>query len=272
MLQTYSATISILIGAGFGAFFAAIFAAQAVALECGFRLGRRQVVREGPQQTGGVSTLTAGMLGLLAFTLGLTISFAQARFEARRDSVVTEANAIGTAWLRASLLGDQEARQLRQLIESYARTRLTFTQATDRDEVAQQVARSDAAQIPIWSLASSAARATPTPISASVIAAVNDMIDASQSERFAFESGLPAKVGEMLLAGSVLALGAMGYLLGLEGRRRLGLTSLMLVMWAGGIAMTADLSSPRIGQIRATAAPLLWTIQGFSTSPSPGTR
>jgi NAD(P)-dependent dehydrogenase (short-subunit alcohol dehydrogenase family) len=162
MLQTYSAAINILIGTGFGAFFAAIFVAQAVALECGFRFGRRQVAREGPQEKGGISTLAASMLGLLGFTLGLTISFAQARFEARRDSVLIEANAISTAWLRASLLDDQEARQLRQLIESYAQTRLAFTRATDPAEVARQIARSDAEEIPLWSLASGAARATPS--------------------------------------------------------------------------------------------------------------
>jgi len=272
MLQAYSAVVNVLIGAGFGAFFAAIFVVQAVALECGFRVGQRHVARKGIQDTAGVSALTAGMLGLLGFTLGLTISFAQARFEARRSSVLTEANAIGTAWLRASLLDDQAARQLRQQIESYARIRLAFAEAQDRAEAARQITRSDAAQTTMWSLASVAARATPTPISASVISAMNTMIDAAQSQRFTFASEVPAEVGEMLLAGSVLALGAVGYLLGLDGQRRLGLTSLMLAMWAGGIAVTADLSSPRIGQIRATSAPLVWTIQGFSNSPMPSTR
>jgi hypothetical protein len=269
MLHAYSSVVNFLIGTGFIALFAAIFAAQAAAVECGLRIGLRRVAREGKQDKDGISTLTAGMLGLLGFTLGLTISFAQARYEGRRDSVLTEANAIGTAWLRSSLLADQDGRPLRKLIESYAQTRLAFSEAQDPGKAARASALGDAEQSAMWQLASSAARASPTAISASVIASLNTMIDAGQQQRFAYESGLPAEVGEMLLAGSLLALGAMGYLLGLDGQRRVVLTSLMLAMWAGGIAVTADLSSPRIGQIRATDAPLIWTIQAFSTSPLP---
>jgi hypothetical protein len=35
------------------------------------------------------------------------------------------------------------------------------------------------------------------------------------------------------------------------------------VMWAGGMALIADLNRPRIGAIRVDPAPLVWTIQSF---------
>jgi len=264
MLNLYSQSLAALLGAGFAALFAAIFAMQFVALECGFRLGLRQHRRSGEQVKDGVSTLTAGMVGLLSFTLGLTIGFAETRFEARRDSVLTEANTIGTAWLRAGLLGGDNGTNLRHLIETYANTRLAFAQADNAATAVHDVALGNTQQTAIWNLSSDAARANPTPITALVLASLNDMIDASLSERFTFTSGLPAQVGLMLLAGSVLALGATGFQLGLDGRRRLALTALLLAMWTGGMTVTADLSNPRLGEIRATARPLIWTIQGFS--------
>ena len=48
------------------------------------------------------------MLGLLAFTLSLTINIAQNRFEFRRGLVVQEANAIEAAWLRSKLITGEE--------------------------------------------------------------------------------------------------------------------------------------------------------------------
>ena len=51
-----------------------------------------------------VSTLEGAMLGLLALMIGSTFAMTLSRFEARRDAVLAEANAIGTTVLRARLL------------------------------------------------------------------------------------------------------------------------------------------------------------------------
>jgi hypothetical protein len=67
----------------------------------------------------------------------------------------------------------------------------------------------------------------------------------------------------MLMAGSVLAIGALGYHLRASGSRQIVLTTLLLVMWAGGIVLIADLNRPRIGGIRVDPAPLQWTIDDF---------
>lgn len=49
--------------------------------------------------------LVGGFLALLAFVLELTLSFASERFSDRRNATLNEANAIGTAWLRARAIG-----------------------------------------------------------------------------------------------------------------------------------------------------------------------
>jgi hypothetical protein len=264
MLTLYAASTAALMKISVAAFFGAAFAILFLALEIGLLVGRRVHARE-PGGHEGVSTITAAMMGLLGFTLGLTISFAQTRFEARRESIVTEANTIGTAWLRAGLQGGEPATNLRHLIETYAQCRIDYASAETREAADQQLAVSNSLQTAIWNQAQDWARANPTPLAATLTQSLNDMIDAALVQRFTFESRLPSQIGAMLLAGSILAIGAIGYQLGLGGHRRRALTSLLLAMWAGGMTVTNDLASPRAGQIRADAAPLVWTLQGFSS-------
>jgi len=67
----------------------------------------------------------------------------------------------------------------------------------------------------------------------------------------------------MLLIGAVLAIGALGFQIGVTGPRPLVLLGLMLLMWTGGLLLIVDLNRPRIGLVRVDPAPLVWTIQGF---------
>jgi hypothetical protein len=233
--------------------------------EAGFRIGlwrgRRNPAHE--RDLAGIGTITAGMLGLLAFTLGLTINIAQARFETRRNLVVQEANAIGNAWLRSKLIIGDEGPAITALIEAFAKVELAYVSADTFEVEPGLISRQNGLQTQIWEAAQTVARRDPSWATAALTTAVLDMFDAAQTERFAFESRVPADLSWMLMAGSLLAIGAMGYHLGSSGSRQVVLTSLLLVMWAGGMVLIADLNRPRIGAIRVDPAPLRWTIESF---------
>src|SRR5579862_6637770 len=107
------------------------FALLSLACEAGFRFARRRA-RQRPDREG-VGTITASMMGLLSFTLGLTIGYAQDRAEARRGLVVQEANAIGTAWLRAKVVAGQEGSTIAELIGELAKVELAFIAAKSRE-------------------------------------------------------------------------------------------------------------------------------------------
>jgi len=236
-----------------------------VAKETGFRIGlwraRRAPTHE--RDLAGISTITAGMLGLLAFTLGLTINIAQARFELRRNLVVAEANAIGNAWLRSKLIVGAEGPEITTLVRAFADVELAYVSADTFEAEPGLLSRQNSLQTQIWEATQTVARRDPSWATAALTTAVLDMFNAAQTERFAFESRVPADLSWMLMGGSLLAIGAMGYHLGSSGSRQVVLTSLLLVMWAGGMVLIADLNRPRIGAIRVDPAPLRWTIQGF---------
>jgi hypothetical protein len=233
--------------------------------ESGFHIGRWRG-RQRPahdRDLAGIGTITAGMLGLLAFTLGLTINIAQARFETRRNLVVQEANAISTAWMRSKLVAGDEGPTITALIEAFARVELAYVSADSFDVETELLARTTSLQAQIWQVAQAVVQREPSTMTAALITAVLNVFDAAVAERFAFQSRVPADLSYMLLAGSLLAIGAMGYHLGSSGSRQVVLTALLLVMWAGGMVLIADLERPRIGAIRVDPAPLVWVVQGF---------
>lgn len=236
--------------------------------EVSFRFGARQAIERPVPETkiGATAAIAAGMVTLLAFVLGLTINFGQSRYDARRAQVAVEANTIGTAYLRARLVGGPDGDALADQIAAYARTRLAFTEARTEKAAAIQSARTGAQQERIWTLATRIARRSPTVISSQVVAALNDMIDASLSQRFAFDERVPELVFSLLLLFSILAVAATGFQLGLSGAREPVLSTLLILMWTAGMMVTVDLSRPRDGSIRASAHPLEWTIEGFTPS------
>jgi len=232
------------------------------ACEIGYRFGRRRgaTLAEGADHAV-TATLTSGMVGLLAFILGLTINFAENRFEARRELVVTEANAIGSAWQRANLVGGTEAEAISSLVRQYAQTRLDFARAPANQPVGDLNARTSELTRQILEQVTQAARKAPTPITATLVTGIDEMFDSAQAQRFAFLDETPNAILDMMILGAIIAIGAMGYETGLRGPRQPVLTSLLLVMWAGGMVMTVDLNQPRLGSIRVDARPLEWTIQ-----------
>lgn len=271
MLSALNNESQMLVKNGLGWVALVLFALLCVSTEIGFRLAGLRAKRSPADERSlaAAATLTGGMLGLVAFMLGLTINFAQNRYETRRQDVVLEANTIGTAWLRARLIGGEEGDAVAQLIVDYTKVRLEYTGTTDTTAVPALLARTNAMQSEMWALATVAARRNPTPVMAGFIASLNDMFDASLSERFGFDSRVPLSLSWSLLAGSLLALGALGYQFGLSGKRHVAMTALLVAMWVGAMVLIIDFAQPRLGSLVVDTTPLQWTLQGFQPSPKP---
>ena len=99
-----------------------------LASEFGWRLGIRT---EGHGASGNISALEQSLLGLLALMIGFTFFMALTRFEARREAVLNEANAISTTALRARLLPEPHRTESLKLLREYAQNgSITFRRAS----------------------------------------------------------------------------------------------------------------------------------------------
>ena len=192
--------------------------------EIGYRIGVRRARRRpsGEHEHIGIGTITAGMLGLLAFTLSLTINIAQNRYELRRSLVLQEANSVQTAWLRSKLIGGERGPPITVLIEEFAKVQLAYVSTDQFADEPELIARNRALEANIWHAMEVLTREQPTNATSGLALALTELFGAARAERFAFTSRVPANMTWMLMAGSVLAIGSLGYHLSASGSRHIG--------------------------------------------------
>lgn len=96
-----------------------------LAAEIGFRIGVWLHRRDPSSQKGPITgTVVGSLLGLMAFLLAFTIGIVINQHNQRMTMVVTEANAIGTCYLRASFLDEPDRATTRDFLREYAEVRL----------------------------------------------------------------------------------------------------------------------------------------------------
>ncbi|MBO9667493.1 MAG: hypothetical protein J7501_11860, partial [Bdellovibrio sp.] len=81
------------------------------------------------------------ILGLLALLLGFTFSMAVTRFDHRKQLVVEEANAFGTAFLRAETLPESHRQRVKENLKRYGDARLEIHRRVQTDEKEHELMR-----------------------------------------------------------------------------------------------------------------------------------
>ena len=95
------------------------------AIEIGFRFGRRsQGAALDDDSKAHINATQASTLGILALLLAFTFSLSLQRFDTRSDAMVDEANAIGTAYLRAQMLPAPLRDETRASLRDYVDVRV----------------------------------------------------------------------------------------------------------------------------------------------------
>src|SRR5262247_206764 len=103
---------------------------------------------------GGVAASEIGFrtatLALVAFLVAFAFSGAGNRFVDRLDVIVDEANALGTAWLRADVLPEPERSTLKTALKEYTADRIALLGSRDWDEIHQLLAKAGDLQGTMW--------------------------------------------------------------------------------------------------------------------------
>jgi len=132
-----------------------------LSIEGGYWLGQYRRRRSEDEKEGPVGAIVGATLGLLAFVLAFTFGLAASRYDARRQIVVEEANAIGTTYLRAGLLPTGRSGKIRKLLREYVDTRLEAVATGDIDKVLR---RSDELHRELWKEAEAVGQEHPGSI------------------------------------------------------------------------------------------------------------
>jgi hypothetical protein len=224
-------------------------------LELGHRLGERwqQTDPEGAHSgTGAVEGAVFALLGLL---VAFTFSGATTRFDTRRQLIVEEANAIGTAYLRLDMLPPEAQPALRALFRSYVDSRLAaYRKLPDIAAAREELARSVTIQREIWDGVVAASRAaSPQPAAVLLLPALNAMIDITTTRTMATQMHPPVVVFGLLF---VLGLGCSilaGYSMASGRKRKWPHILAFAAITALTVYVILDLEYPRLGLIRVDA-------------------
>jgi hypothetical protein len=227
-----------------------------VLLEIGRRIGNRRLANDPEGARAGTGTVEGAVFALLGLLIAFTFSGAASRFDARRDLIVRETNAIGTAYLRLDLLPASAQPALRDLFRRYVDSRLeTYRKFPDIEAIKAELARSTRLQGEIWNQAVAAGRleGAPPPATMLLLPALNDMIDITTTRTMAARMHPPLVIFAMLFGLGLVSALLAGYgMAGGKSRNWLHMIGFAAVM-AVAVYVILDIEFPRLGLIRVNA-------------------
>jgi hypothetical protein len=228
--------------------FIAVCVFTGLALEGGYRLGRWRHARTAGEKETSVGAIVGSILALFAFMLAFTFGMAASRFEARREVVLEEANAIGTTYLRTRLLHEQQRGASARLLREYVDVRARGVQD---GKVQEAIDRSEEIQELLWAEAVKEADSYPGDIAGLYIQSLNEMIDLhAKRVQVGLRSRIPVSIWAGLFTLALLGMASVGYHAGLSETRRSPAMFGLVIAFAGVLYLIADLDRSHEGLLR----------------------
>jgi hypothetical protein len=232
------------------------------AAEVGAWLGRR--LRRTTDEIPETGTLTGAALGLLALLLAFSFSLALSRYEARRNWVLKEANAIGSTANFALMLPEPQQKPILDLLRAYTLLRVGIGIPYDPAKLERDVARSLELQNQLWQQAMAVTAAAPqSPLAYRFVASLNEMNNIHERRLTGLRYHIPGAVMFLLIVVAMVATGFTGYHDGARGSRGRVATLAMSLTIAVVIMLVIDLDRPARGLIKVPIQPLIDAQQGI---------
>lgn len=211
-----------------------VLASLLLANELGYRIGRRQEGATSDQKAM-AGVMVGAILALLGLLLAFSFSIVETRFGTRKALVLQEANAIGTAYLRAKTIPDPQGDDVQELLAEYVRLRL---RPDDPIALQEALRRSPELHDKMWAEMVDVAKEHPTSeLVGRFQEALNAVIDLHQSRvTVSLYQRLPRPILLTLYFVSLLGLMVLGYGLGLA-RSRSMLASVVLILAVSSVVV-----------------------------------
>ena len=213
--------------------------------------------------------MQAALLGLVGLILAFGLSLAVGRYEDRRAAAVSEANAIGTTYLRAQLLAEPARSRSLTLLRTYTDLALRMGKEIP-DSVAMQrtTASEDLIQRRLWALGGQAISAAPVASAPRLyVDSLNTTIDEQTVRVSALNNRVPGAVIAVEVVGAALALGLLALYLSVLGR---GLVPMLLgaLLITTLLLVTFDLDRPTRGLITVPSTALVSIREEMALPPA----
>jgi hypothetical protein len=247
---------------------APILMALAVAVGMAIRRWTEGLVRSGDGAASGEGLegyMIQAVLGLLALLMAFTFALAIDRFETRRRTVLEEANAIGTIYLRVQLLQQPHRDRLSRLLVDYTDNRVRIAKASPA-EVRRLLPQNDLLLTDLWAATVAAFDSVhDAGLSNALLTGMNSLIDMDGARKAARMARVPTSVFFVLFVYLIVTAGLMGYVfVGQRGRVTAAFWLALLTLF---LLLVFDIDRPNSGVIRESQAPMELLQASFATQP-----
>ena len=229
-----------------------LFVAMILLLEVGSFVGHRLRKTEENKNDAINTTIVAAVLGLFAFLLGFSFSMSGGRFENRRINNINEANAIGTAILRADLYAKPERDSFLYDLKKYTQARIDYFDAGNNISTMQKAELNTQYYANrIWDRATSnASKASSLYPGNLMIPALNTMFDSMSYNNYGEKFRVPDLITILLFSISLVCAFFVGYQSVIKGGFNRTITIGFCLLSVLVIYTTLDLDRSRSGLIR----------------------
>ena len=237
-------------------------------LEIGNQIGLKQREHWVEKETAGGKVVLTALLTLLGLILSFTYLASVQRYEVRKQTAVMEANALGTAFLRADLVAEPGSTELKQALLDYARTRIVSGKKTrwTPEERKSFVLISLKEQEQLWPITEKIIEeGKPGPIETALVTSINHVIDVHTLRLAAALDKLPLAVTLMMLFMAAAALGVAGFNAGIYGKMSRGRMTAFALVLTLIMFIIQDFDRPGQGWIRVTQNSLHFVILEMET-------
>jgi hypothetical protein len=206
---------------------------------------RERVLSE--EVRGDYGVVLAASLTLLGLIIGFSFSMATGRYDLRKNYEEAEANAIGTEYVRADLLGPEDAARVREMLRRYTDLRIRFYSTRNWDDLTQINQQTEQIQNQLWAAASQSAMRQPSALTSLATAGMNDVLNSQGYTQAAWWNRIPVAAWCLMFGIALFCNMLLGY-----GVRKVVVKLLMVLPLVVAISffLIADIDSPRGGVIR----------------------
>lgn len=247
----------------------ALFLILLVICEIGFYQGRRLQKRTENTVKSGIEDIIGPFLTLLALLLAFSVTFAESHYAKRKQLAVDEANAIGTALLRTQFIAQPEQEEMAALLRKYAEARGSFYNAASAQNSTNDALQlTKKIQAELWNHAASLGKKAPQLITTGLmIDSLNLVFDIEEFQGIELTNNIPMGIIMLLVFASSVAMGMVGFQLGVSSSRHNVWTSLLALVLASTLYVILDLDRSHKGFIRIHNESLSRLYLGFVEPP-----
>jgi hypothetical protein len=200
------------------------------------------------------------------------------RFDTRQAVIVSQSNAIGTAFLQCSALEPDDRAFCQDQLRAYVDLFVAYGAASrDEEKIAATLHQIDAIEGALGARIAAAARERPTPVNASLLTALSNVMDRHGDRIASIRIVVPQQVTLVLLLLCVVWGAISGYSYGLKRNKKRAVWAVFSIVVALVVYVTLDLDRPRRGLFRLEAGnqsmiDLQETLRSRVSAPNGGPR